>query len=158
MEEPEDDEPEDLEEENRSETKVPGEGVIGCSVAVCLAAPVAAVEFSDRELFADGSSGAPEIGRYTVDESGEPVPPETEYRSRVSPEAFQGLESLRAKIVAVLRKYRLEAKRSSWKNPSACVLLPGTVSGLQLPLRVPAAHPLNEGLRRGHGREARLPH
>jgi hypothetical protein len=99
--------PEDPEEE-WIEATVPGEGLIGCAAAVCLAAPVAVVGFSDRSQYEDGTSAGADINQCIVsDKSGERVTPEAYYRSQLSPEAFKKLESLRAKIVAVLQKHRL---------------------------------------------------
>ncbi|HMC57596.1 MAG TPA: hypothetical protein VKJ01_00255, partial [Candidatus Solibacter sp.] len=101
--------PEDPEEEDWNGTEVPGEGVIGCSAAVCLAAPVAVVDFSEHSRYEDGSSSGPDIDQCIVSgKSGERVTPEDYYRSLLSPEAFQKIETLRAKIVAVLQKHGLE--------------------------------------------------
>jgi len=97
------------EEEEWVETAVPGQGFTGCTAAVCLAAPVAMVDFSDRSDFADGTSGGDDIDPCIVsDETGERITPETYCRRQLSPEAFQKLDALRAKIVAVLQKHRLE--------------------------------------------------
>ena len=100
--------PEDLDEEEWTETTVPGEGRIGCAAAVCLAAPVAVVDFSDRSQYQDGTSTGADINQCIIsDDPREKVTPEAYYRSQLSPEAFQKLENLRAKIVAVLQKHRL---------------------------------------------------
>ena len=72
---------------------------------MCLAAPVALVDFSDRALYEDGSSSGPDIEQCIVSgKSGERVTPEDCYRNVFGAEAFEKIETLRAKVVAVLRK------------------------------------------------------
>jgi hypothetical protein len=96
-------------EEDGGETTVPGKGLIGCAAAVCLTVPVAIVEYSSRSEYADGTASGGDVDRSIYsDDPKRIVTPEAYYRSQVSAQAFQKLEGLRAKIVAVLQKHRLE--------------------------------------------------
>jgi len=94
LEPPEAPEDELQDEEDWVETSVPGQGFIGCAAAVCLAAPVAVVEFSDLSQCEDGTSGGGDIDPCIVsDETGERITPDADCRSRLSPEAFQKLDA-----------------------------------------------------------------
>lgn len=88
---------------------VPGEGLMGCTAALSLVAPVAAVDFSEYTWYEDGGVAAPDIiQRIISDENGEPITPEDHYRSTLSPEAFQKMEVLRGRIIAVLQRQGID--------------------------------------------------
>ena len=84
----------------------PGRGRYGCSVAISLAAPFAAVSFDDYAQFEDGSNFAPDRCNVAYsDETGQPVDTDAATREALGESAFAKLENLRARIVKVLAKY-----------------------------------------------------
>jgi hypothetical protein len=129
--------PEDPGQEEWSGVTVQGEGFFGCSAAVCLAAPVAIVGFADRSQYEDGTSTSPDIDECIV--SGDPsenITPEAYYRSQLGPEAFQKLESLRARIVEVLQRHRLDILDESVLELPVPGLKAGEEVFMEEPIRV----------------------
>lgn len=99
----------DEEDEEWVETQVPGGRWVGCAVAVSLAGPVALVTFSSYGLYQNGTTQEPSIDAcYLCDDPGESITAADYYRREVVPEGFQKLEGLRARIVEVCQKHRLE--------------------------------------------------
>jgi hypothetical protein len=83
-----------------------GKGWRGCSVAVSLASPFAAVDFSEYAQFENGSDWTPDPGSVAYsDETGEPVDASASLRKAVGESAFAKAEKLRARIVKVLAKH-----------------------------------------------------
>ncbi|HVN04476.1 MAG TPA: hypothetical protein VMT86_08675 [Bryobacteraceae bacterium] len=87
----------------------PGKGYYGCTVAVSLAAPVAAVLLSELAEFDDGSISPPDPGDVACsDETGEPVDPLASYQQALGEAAFAKLDGLRNRIAAILAKHELQ--------------------------------------------------
>ncbi|HUO28401.1 MAG TPA: hypothetical protein VMU80_04220 [Bryobacteraceae bacterium] len=87
----------------------PGKGYYGCIVVVSLAAPVAAVLFSEFAEFDDGSISPPDPGDVAYsDETGEPADPVASYQQALGEAAFAKLDGLRSRIAAILVKHELQ--------------------------------------------------
>jgi len=84
----------------------PGKGRYGCSVAVSLATPFAAVDFSDYAEFEDGSTSTPDPDECAYsDKTGEPIDISASIRKALGESAFAKLQNLRERIVKVLAKH-----------------------------------------------------
>jgi hypothetical protein len=97
-----------LESEDEDTGPVQGRGWYGCVVAISLAAPVGAIQFSEYSEFEDGSSSIPDLvsGPYSED-TGETVDPDVEYRKALGDAAFEKLSGLRNSIAAILAKRKV---------------------------------------------------
>lgn len=95
---------------------VKGTATMGCTVGVSLVAPFAAVMVDSFEDFADGGHSIPRLEfpgdddrlEFPVDDGEEPIDDEENYWDLLQEEHFRGLENLRKKIIAVLRKFAIE--------------------------------------------------
>jgi len=94
--------------EDQDAEPVQGRGWYGCVVAISLAAPVAAIQFSEYSEFEDGSSSIPDLhsGSYSA-ETGEAADPEVEYRKALGDVAFEKLSGLRTSIAAILTRRKV---------------------------------------------------
>jgi hypothetical protein len=102
-------EPGDPEGEDWTETTYPGEGWIGCAVGICLAARFAAINLDCFSQYEDGSRSLPDVESFIFsDETNERLDTNQHYRDILSETAFQQLEELRRKIVAVLAKHCIQ--------------------------------------------------
>jgi hypothetical protein len=86
-----------------------GEGWIGCSVGVSLAARFAAIALDSYSQFEDGSRHSPDIEScmYSV-ETGQPIDTDQYYRQTLGEGAAKTLHQLRDQIAAVLKKHRIQ--------------------------------------------------
>jgi len=90
-------------------TRVRGKGWRGCTVAISLAAPIAAVCIGDYAEFEDGSTSAPDPPSVPIDvETDEPVDIGEQCRRALGEEVFAKLENLKQKIAAVLAKHKVQ--------------------------------------------------
>ena len=90
-------------------TTVRGQGRYGCTVAISLAAPVAAVRLGDYAQFEDGCVFGPDpLSTAVSGETDEPVDIGEQCGQSLGEEALAKLENLRQKVAAVLAKHKVQ--------------------------------------------------
>lgn len=91
-------------EEDGVERRFPGQGWIGCIVAISVVAPFAAVSLDELEVFDNGSRYEPDVEPHMFNVDGGKLDLENHFGEMVEEEGLLILKKLRSKIVRVLEK------------------------------------------------------
>ena len=120
-----------------AETKVPGEGWIGCAIGICLAAPYAVINLCSYSHYEDGAVSAPDVESFIYsDKTNERVDTDQYHREILSQESFQKLEALRRELVSILAKHGIQVLDKRVLDLVAPGLEASEEVFLEVPLRV----------------------